>query len=505
MTKFIYDPDRKVIPRWRPFADTVRLGELGSVTSVQKRQEDTSDFLAVKIDDWNRFRTKAHACDVVGCAIVLGKQAEATDAAKFLLNRKDGVGPWQDNLASRILISEQNASPVFSPPNNVERVDLYNQVKKLRQLLHVEPRDPIGWVDLALVYTVLGLQKKAAKSMNVALALAGDNRFVLRSATRLWIHLDDVGRAHNILVRSDVTKRDPWLLAAEIATAEAASRSPKFTKASRRMLSNEKLKEWHVSELASALATLELGCGNVKGARKLFVRSLKSPTENSIAQAAWASRRGYTIGFSERHIDMPNTYEARSWTYYEKGDWAVDLEYCRLWQLDQPFSSRPGMHGSFVSAIALEDYVQSKEFAERGLMANPQDAILLNNLAFAQVNLGEMDAARATLSGIKRSKLSRYERTTVKATRGLLEFRNGDVAVGRRLYEQAISDAKKLKSNRLIALALAFYAIEELTQDKVNGKKLAKKANNAVGCIGDPCIAQLSRKLQRLSTEEKTI
>lgn len=503
MNGYVHDPDRKIIPRWRSFSDTVRHGELGPVTSVQRKQEDSIDFLTSKVDDWRRFKTKAHACDVVGCAVVLGRQAEAVDAAKFLISRRDNFGPWQDDLASRILFAEQYDSSEILTPSDVDRVELHNQIRKLRRLLHVQPRDPIRWVDLALAYTVLGLQKKAEQSMNVALGLARDNRFVLRSATRLWIHLDDVARAHNILVRSDVTKYDPWLLAAEIATAEAASRVPRFTKISRKMLNNDRLKDWHISELASALATLELGSGNVKQARKYFVRSLEAPTENSIAQAAWVSRRGYTIGFKETHIDLPNTYEARSWTYYEKSNWVLDLEYCRLWQFDQPFSSRPGMHGSFVSAVALGDYMQSKEFAERGLIANPRDPILLNNLAFAQINLGQIDAARTTLSRINRSELSRYENTTIKATQGLLEFRNGDIDVGRKLYKQAINDAKKSKSKRLISLALTFYAMEELSFDKDEGHKLAAQAIDAVGRVRDPCIAQLRDKLKTLSVDER--
>ena len=496
IAEYRHDPDRKVIPRWRSFADTLRLGELAPVQFARRDPRELPDFLTPKVDAWREHQTNAHACDVVGSAIVLGRQSEAIDAAKFLLQTDNHTGPWIHDLTSRIFVTENDSTLDTVHPIDVAQTELHKQVRTLRQCLHVEPRDPISWVDLARLYTVLGLPEKAEQSMNIALGLAKDNRFVLRSATRLWIHLNDVRRAHKVLESSVVTKRDPWLLAAEIATAEAASRTPKFIKVSRELLNNDRIQHWHTSELASALATLELSSGSIKRARKLFKRSLENPTENSIAQAAWASRRGYAIGFNDQYINIPNTFEARSWTYYQKGAWAQVLEACRLWLYDQPFSSRPGVHGSYVSAIALEDYTQSKAFAEHGLVANPKDPMLLNNLAFAQINLGETEGARQTLQRMHRSQLSEYESTTVNATQGLLAFRNGDISAGRQLYDQAITDAQKLKDNRSVALASTFYAIEELSRESDNGKHLAAKAIDALGRESDPSLAQLKRRLE---------
>ena len=54
----------------------------------------------------------------------------------------------------------------------------------------------------------------------VALQLAPTNRHVLRSASRLFLHLDDSERAYDIIAQSDATVDDPWLIAAELSFAD---------------------------------------------------------------------------------------------------------------------------------------------------------------------------------------------------------------------------------------------------------------------------------------------
>jgi hypothetical protein len=55
--------------------------------------------------------------------------------------------------------------------------------------------------------------------MMTALQLAPQNRHVLRSAARLFLHVGDPECAHDLVARNDATKNDPWLIAAEIAIA----------------------------------------------------------------------------------------------------------------------------------------------------------------------------------------------------------------------------------------------------------------------------------------------
>ena len=51
--------------------------------------------------------------------------------------------------------------------------------------------------------------------------------------------------------------------------------------------------------------------------------------------------------------------------------------------LDEPFSSRPAVLGSFAAATGLEDYGLAVNITGNGLIANPNELGLINNLAFS--------------------------------------------------------------------------------------------------------------------------
>ena len=197
--------------------------------------------------------------------------------------------------------------------------ELRLRAKQYRRWLRAEPRDSIAWVDLARLYATLGARTHAARCMTIASQLAPDNRFVLRAATRLWVHLDDPERAHDVVARQiGTTSPDPWLLAAEIAACRAARRPQKRVKVAQRVLGAGgagSQTERPLSELAAALATLELEAGAMRKSRRLFGRALECPTENSIAQAAWASTRDVGIELHSRYLEYANAFEARSWMY----------------------------------------------------------------------------------------------------------------------------------------------------------------------------------------------
>ena len=481
-----YNPEnaRQVVPRWRSFRDTLQLGELAPVPSVLRHRDVESDFLVSKLGAWNRHRTPAHAADLVGAALVLGRESEVRPAAKFLLRPESEATPWAEELAQRAL-GGPTPSSATTPKSSLPSKAVRAAVRTFRELLNLEPRDPITWVDLARAYSTLGHRKQSERSMKVALQLAPDNRFVLRSASRLWIHLDDPERAHALIARSAATRGDPWLLAAEIATAAAAGTTPRQIKWARRVLGESRFVALHLSELASALATLELAAGSSRKARKLFQKSLHDPTDNSLAQVVWASRHHSGVVPTREQLCLPRAFEARSADYYVRRDWQDCVEGSRLWLADQPFSSRPAIQGSYVTAVVLEDYAECEAFARRGLLPNPQRFGLLNNLAFAQINQGNLDSAEETLNRANRSAASEAEKAVLRATQGLLAFRRGRAELGRERYLDAISIARSLKQGRLLALASVFYALEERRQ-------MSEHADTAV-----------SQALRHLDTEEE--
>lgn len=505
MDGFSTDKDRKVIPRWRTFAQTLRLDELNSIAPPRKHHQVTSDFLVSKVRDWLEHHTVGHATDLVGSALTLKKEKEereVAEAARFLLQENLSVSPWARELAKQALKDPEDTE-IVSAPEALEKSTLYKKIRTLRHLLRIEPKDPITWVELSRLYAILGHGDQAAQNMTVALQLAMNNRFVLRSASRLWIYLDDPEKAHDIIGRADRTRHDPWLLAAEIAIGSIDGKKPKFVKAARRTISEGQFSSAHISELASAIATLELASGNVKKARRLFDRSLEHPTENSIAQAAWASRRHSAISFDAQSIELPNAFEAESWIHYQKSQWQQAVNQCRKWQYDQPFSSRPGIHGSYMAAVALENYETSEQFAKQGLRANPLNFTLLNNLAVVLIKRDNMEGANKELSKIDRLKLSDRDQVVLQATQGLFAFRTGDTEGGRRLYLDARLKAKKIKDNKLFALASAFYAIEEISQNTPEANSVRSETLRALQREHDPIFRVLEHKLTAMVPQNK--
>ena len=506
MAGFSTDPDRRVIPRWRTFDQTLRFGELNSGIAPRPQKQVTTDSLAPKLADWLQHKTVGHASDLVGAALTLRREDEVTEAAQFLLQNELNTSPWARELAKRAL-GAPDCAETAPGPAALEKATLHNRVQSFRHLLRTEPMDPITWVELSRTYAILGLREQAERSMTIALQLAADNRFVLRSATRLWVHLDDTEKAHAIIGRAHRTRHDPWLLAAEVAVGSIKEKTPRFVKAARQMLSAGRFPPAHISELASAVATVELAFGNVRKSKKLFGQSLEQPTENSIAQAAWASRQNNAIQFDDEQLELCNAYEAEAWINFQKGQWDQSVEGCRQWQYDQPFSSRPGVHGSYMSAIALEDYATSAWFARQGLRANPSDFMLMNNLAFALVNRGgSSDIAEAgqLLARARHLHQSDQHRLVLQATQGFLAFRTGDVVSGRKLYSDARLQARNMRDDRLHALASVFHAMEEVAQKTSSSESVLSEAFQALRRVRkDPILRMLEGKLTRMSPPQR--
>ena len=444
--------ERQVVPSWRSFQATLATGELGSTRPVREHHRVASRFLSEKIGAWQNQRTIGRATDALSAAIALNREQEVEGVAQFLRRRTDPAS-WPRSLAERAL-------GIAGPINEAEA-----SISSLRSMLKVEARDPITWVELSRVYANHGLHRRAEKSMTVALGLAPDNRFVLRSASRLWCHLDNDGRAHDILVRSERTKHDPWLIAAEVAVADVRGLSPRYYKRARAMIDREDTPR-HLSELAAAMATLHQASGHSKTSRRLFGRSLLEPTDNSLAQAACFAR-DLQLVIEPHHLLLPRAFEAQSQVAYDSGDWESCLSQSYQWSGDQPFSSRPFTMASFVASSVLQDHERALRVAEDGLKHNPKNFLLLNNAAFSAINLGDVSKATRLLTRATRAADSERKRVVLHATSGLLAYRSGEAERGRRLYTDAIAVAGTRGYQDLKRRAAAYRAFEELRSSSV--------------------------------------
>jgi tetratricopeptide (TPR) repeat protein len=462
MNTLLPDKDRRVIPRWREFRTTLEIGELDG-RPIDLTVFDGRGFFEEKLENWRHEPRIETAADLVTAALVLGRHRDAEDAARFLLLPDGQATAAVKTIAEMVLAPEDQAGRV----NLAETKDIDTEaevvrlrIRTLRAQLRDDPRNGLHWVDLSRAYSMLGQRERSVRAMERALALTRDNRFVLRSAARLFVHIDEPDRAHQVVMRADSTREDPWLLSTEIAVAAVAGRKPLLVRQGRHLLARGDFPPVQTTELSSALATLEMSAGDMKQARRLFKDSLVDPTDNSLAQAGWAATKITGVDVPAQLLEKPRSFEARALQETLEGRWQSAIRQYHEWLLDEPFSSRPAAFGSYLASVAEDNYRLAEEFALRGLRANPDDPVLLNNLAVALVGEGRIDDARAAFSKI--GEVPETLRSMLSATAGLFKFRSGDTAEGRRLYREAMTHARRSGDRRTEALAAVHLAREEL-------------------------------------------
>jgi tetratricopeptide (TPR) repeat protein len=438
-----------------------------------------------KVRDWKQNPTLPFASEVVAGAIVLGRESEALDAATFVVAMVDGVPPAVRKVAEQVI------DPSGS---NAERAEQPIAARDLRGRLREDPRNSIAWVDLALHHSKVGALRKARRAMDVAVELAPNSRFTLRSAARFFVHVNDPERARYILLRAQSTPTDPWLVASDIAVQAILGKSSDLVKTGRRMLDARAYRPHHLSELASALGTLEMEAHGGREARKLFKKALLEPTENSVAQARWAF---HTMGAPEldpAYLVEKESFEAHAWASFYSAIWDSALSASCKWLSDQPFSSRPAVLGSYVAAVWAQDYLEGVRLARVGLQANPGEPMLINNLAFGLASLNKLDDAGKTLEQLRNRSVE--VEVMHLSTSGMIEYRRGRPEAGRTMYLQAIEKASSPGLARLRARACVFMAIEEKHANTLERSKYRELAEKLSRDVHDDDLHRLLKRLR---------
>jgi Tfp pilus assembly protein PilF len=455
---------RNVIPRWRRASTTAGLGET-LVTSAGTRAHASSKEVDELRRDWEGSRSLSVASDFVCAATIHGRSVEALEAAEFVLAHADRA-PIPALLQARRLVQPELLNS--DTPAEREEEETHAEIRVLKKAVRRDPRNVLARVDLALAYVTLGLPRNGGEELLIALRLAPDDRFVLRSAARFFTHTDEPDRGLDLLRRSSRTRTDPWLQAAELAVSAVAERRPSTVREARENLESRSRSPHELSEVAVALGTMDIEGGNLARAKRLFRQGLIDPTENSVAQAVWAAGRNAIPDVDPTVLALPRSFEAHTKAALQTGSWTDALASARMWLADQPFSSRPAVDGSYAAAIGLRNYEASRRLAQLGLLANPGDATLLNNQAFADAHLGNLSGARSALARARPSTSEEREAATLMATRGLVEYRDGNVAGGREWYEGALVEFQRLREERHVGLCLLNWAREEL---RVGGER----------------------------------
>ena len=497
MPAFTDDKNRHIIPRWRSLWRTASLEELSSISPAPAPTAPPA--LSTKLADFRLHPSASFAADLVATAFMAGKIEEVRTAVDTLQRDDRAELAVARSLLDYSVRARGGRSTVVDGAGLFSRADIAG----LKASTRLYCRNSLAWSDLALAYETLGFTQQASRAMAIALQLAPRDRYVLRCASRMYNHHDDYIRAQQVLLESGMAQADPWIMAAEIAAASIVGKTSQFAKKAKTKVEQHAHAPKHLSELASAIATLEMTHGKLKNARRLFEVSLAEPTENAIAQASWAARHATELNTAILHQEIEHSAEARAWMSMKKGDWEQSLREAERWLLDQPFSSRPAIHGSYIAAVAMMDYSTSCRLCRQGLIANTHSFGLLNNLTYAEAQLGHIDDAEKVFGQIEPEQLDDVQRIVWTATRGLLLYRRGRSENGRGMYRDAMELARKLHDDYRLALAASHLALEELAANDSHAGESAKFAMTISSKLDIPDVKCLSERVRKLVGENR--
>ena len=458
MTAFT-DNERRVVPRWRELHETLLDSEeLRHHSSSQKVPDPNREFERLQLI-WHKCPNPLSAYDFVSTAVILGRVQEAQDAVDFIRNNED--------LPDRFK-SVSSSDPKAFIDRSLSDATLSNQrkIRYLKDVLQRWPRNAICWTQLGLLYSRVGVNHKAQRCVEIGLSIAPHSRYVLRSACRFFVHVNDPTRAVWELRRSSRTPRDPWLMAAEISCSQILSqRSPLILRGIKE-LDRKRLPPWSVTELAASIGTFELESGSQRKAKRIFRIGAEAPNGNVKAQLQWLRiHHAEVVPANVPLRDSLDDHEACALDLRVDGSWSEAISSCEEWGKDEFFSERPFCLGSYIALEALGDADRAERILREGLIANRNDTILLNNLAIALAMQGKLEESKSTLANAEKKVAgSPFEdKVILMATSGLVAYRAGNVERGRSQYLDVIKKMASENGRRDEARRAALYmALEEL-------------------------------------------
>lgn len=474
MANALQQKDRHVIPNFRGFAETAELGELDRAQIQDPNHINMS--IEGTLSIWRESPSIGVAADLLSAATVAGETllADVREAAKYLSDHYDTITFSQRDIVNRILenpdrnLQQSRLRRIKDFIDEDNRSFLHEKIHWLRRAGTRFARDPILFVELARYYSILGLKAKAEKNMLIAINMAPNNRYVIRSFARLFSHFNEIEFAYDFLKRSEVTRNDPWLLSAEISLAAMLERKSQLIKHAKRLIHSEKFSARSLAELSTAIGTMELLAGDRKKAKNLLNVALSDPNDNALAQVEWLLSKDRLFDIDVAKFGVKRSFEALARESFERLDWDKVIRHAEDWFMDMPFVRRPVLLAAHVASVALDDQTTAEVFCRAGLIAHPGDPLLLNNLAYSLALENRLDEARSQLDKVQTEKVTEEStRICLTATNGLIRFRERDFDRGRALYLEAIQSSSKSQNSDLYHLAIINYAREEILSGSV--------------------------------------
>lgn len=366
-------------------------------------------------------------------------------------------------------------------------------MRRLRYLLRVVPDNPLALLDLAQLQAALGKHRNAERSLRAALGLAPNSRIVLRTIARFLVHANRADEAHRIVRRHERTSNDPWLMASEVALADAAGITGTFLgKAKRLLLDGGAWAPAHITELAGVVAMAELRAGNLKRAREAQRRALQAPNDNVVAQAVeFQTDFGIALNTPPVTRALAVASEARLLQAWATGN-PEDAERNALaWHAEEPFSSRPVQLLTALYAYRGQ-FERATRWAKAGLLTDSEDRGLLVNLAYTYARWGELQKAEDTIRRLRHLHPKTSE-PFAKATEGLIAYSRGLFDVGDSCYDHATQLFARAHERAVAAYCRTNQALSALDCEHPRLAEIVGRANELLHRFPSPDSLMLLR------------
>ena len=302
-------------------------------------------------------------------------------------------------------------------------------------------------------------------------------------------------KAHKLLLRSERTAHDTWLMASEIAISSLNKKPSRHLRRAKGILASDRLAAADIAELAGAVATEEIASGgNRKLAKQLYAKSLIAPNDNALAQAEWAARDlGLESIIDASWLDAPASAEAALYQALRDGNVPRAIEKALRWHVDEPWAARPMLAASFIATVQGE-FELSTKYAQAGLSLNGENLDLLNNLVFSLASEGKLEAATNHLREVIRIEGNRLAPHTL-ANIGFIAYLEGENDLGARFYREAITRLERSSQRDSAAMARICQAMAAQRVGDVATEHLRREAKLAAKNCKNLLIMQADETL----------
>lgn len=428
-------PQRRLIPKWRPIATTLKTSEASSISKKKPASfsdEDIDLEFENALLNWKQSPTTGMLGELLSFSVHNQFRERLESVIREVITKE-----LPSSLIQRELLSSDLSTPRLTDSSSDNHF-IQNHMQRLRQLLRTAPDNPLALLDYAQLQLAVGKSEQAKRSLLTAQQLAPNNRIVIRTLARFYVHIREEDRAHAYIKRHQRTQVDPWLQATEIALADLSNSQSNFISKGKRLLSDKgKFSPEHISELAGAIAHADIITGNLKKARESQRLALIAPNDNVIAQAIDMEKSfGLQLESPKILAAMENSNEAlvlKAWRALSPKD--VEY-YAKLWHTEEPFSSRPiQLLTSLYSH--RKQYEEARKWINMGLLSDPRDTGLLISLAYNQARLGRFSDAEQTIRKYCTIDPIKCQPFSL-ATRGLIAYAHANFELGDKLYAEAM-------------------------------------------------------------------